>query len=448
MLPAMTRPVSEIGTPPGIYSSIVKANNLPFRDFSYGKRNYLAATAFEGVCKEAFEALKTQEPKPLFDALLLDEAQDFGPYFFRLAYQSVRDPRRFVWAYDELQSLNETSIPGLAKLFGVDGSGEALVKFHNLEDHPQQDVILPICYRNTQWALTIAHALGFGVYRPDGLIQMFDEPALWYDIGYHLLSGSLVPGQKATLARRPDATPEFFQRLIDADDAVQCNVFDNDAEQTTWVAEQIKLNLERDELEPGDILVIFANPLSASSDAGPLIAKLRKLNIEAHIAGVTTGPNEFFKKDSVVISGIYRAKGNEAPMVYVLGGEYCHEGFGLIRRRNILFTAITRSRGWVRLCGVGDPMKGLQEEWKQVVKNNFQLTFTVPTAEELEKMRKINRDRTDDEVQRIEKSGKSLEEFLELIEREELALEDLSPANSEEIGEIAKIAWRQKLKGS
>lgn len=421
---------------PGIYSLIVKANDLPYRDFLYGKRNYLTAGAFEGVCKEALEALKTQERKPLFDALLLDEAQDFGPNFFRLAYQSVKEPRRFVWAYDELQSLKETSVPGLAELFGVDGSGDALVKLHNLEDNPQQDVILPICYRNTQWALTIAHALGFGVYRPDGLIQMFDEPALWDDIGYHLLSGNLVPGQKATLARRPDATPEFFQRLIDADDAVQCKVFDNDAEQTTWVAEQIQLNLDRDELEPGDILVIFANPVSATSDAGPLIAKLRMLNIKAHIAGVTTGPNEFFKKDSVVISGIYRAKGNEAPMVYILGGEYCHEGFGLIRRRNILFTAITRSRGWVRLCGVGDPMKGLKEEWKMVVKNKFQLTFTVPTAEELENMRKINRDRTDDEVQRIEKSRKSLEEILEMIEHEELALEDLSPTTRKKLAKL------------
>ncbi len=123
-------------------------------------------------------------------------------------------------------------------------------------------------------------------------------------------------------------------------------------------------------------------------------------------------------------------------MVYVLGGEYCHEGIGLIRRRNILFTAITRSRGWVRLCGVGEPMNGLQAEWNQVVKNKFQLTFTVPTPEELEKMRKIHRDRTDDEVQKIEKSRKSLEEILELIEREELALEDLSPTTRRKLAKL------------
>jgi superfamily I DNA and RNA helicase len=421
---------------PGIYSLIVKENNLPFHDFSYGKRNYLAAGAFEGVCKEALESLKTQQPVSLFDALLLDEAQDFGAHFFRLAYSSVRDPRRFIWAYDELQSLKETSVPGLAKLFGEDAEGEPLVKFRSEDGHPQQDVILPICYRNTEWALSMAHALGFGVYRLDGLIQMFDEPSLWGDIGYRLLNGSLSPGATATLARRSDATPEFFQRLLTAADAVQCHTFDNDGDQTTWVADQIKTNLDQDELEPGDILVIFANPLSATSDAGPLIAKLRKHNIDAHIAGVTTGPNDFFKKDSVVISGIYRAKGNEAPMVYVLGGEYCHEGIGLIRRRNILFTAITRSRGWVRLCGVGDAMKGLQAEWNQVVKNRFQLTFTVPTPDELEKMRKIHRDRTEDEVQKIEKSRRSLEEILELIEREELALEDLSPATRRKLAKL------------
>jgi superfamily I DNA and RNA helicase len=218
---------------------IVQANGIPCRDFSYGKSRYLAAGALEGVCREALLELQDRQPKQVFDALLLDEAQDFGPNLFKLAYSSVKEPKRFVWAYDELQSLKETSVPGLAELFGKDATGEALVKLRNIDSQPQQDVILPVCYRNTPWALTLAHALGFGVYRTDGLIQMFDEPSLWSDIGYELVNGSLDPGSKATLARRKDAAPEFFSKMLDHKDAVHCQGFENDAAQVAWVAEQI-----------------------------------------------------------------------------------------------------------------------------------------------------------------------------------------------------------------
>jgi superfamily I DNA and RNA helicase len=409
----------------GLYALITQANNLPCQDFNYGKSRYLAAGAFEGVCGEALAGLKGQQPQQIFDALLLDEAQDFGPNFFRLAYTSVKDPRRLVLAYDELQSLKETSILRVEEMFGTDAKGEPLVKLRNLDSQPQQDLILPVCYRNTPWALSVAHALGFGVYRPEGLIQMFDEPSLWSDIGYEVVKGTLDPGSRVTLARRKDASPHFFSTLLDPADAVQCYAFEKEADQAGWVAEQIQTNLEKDELEPSDILVIFSNPVSVTSDAGPLIAQLRNRGIEAHIAGVTRGVDEFFVPNSVVVSGIYRAKGNEAPMVYVLGGEYCHGGWGLIRRRNILFTAVTRSKAWVRVCGVGKEMVQLCEEAANVQKNGYQLTFQVPTADELNTLRRIHRDRTEDEIQRVETSRKTLEEIIEMIEREEMTLEDL-----------------------
>src|SRR5207245_793722 len=134
---------------------IVESNGLTFRAFSYGKDKYGRDGAFEGVCAEAFTELEGREPKQLFDALLIDEAQDFGQNFFRLSYSSVKKPKRLVWAYDELQSLKETSVPALAELFGQDAAGEPLVKLRNIDAQPQQDVILPVCYRNTPWALTL-----------------------------------------------------------------------------------------------------------------------------------------------------------------------------------------------------------------------------------------------------------------------------------------------------
>lgn len=423
---------------PGLYSTICQENDLPIHDFSYAKSRYLGAGAFEGVCGEALESLPKEKPTATFDALLIDEAQDFGPHFFKLAYSSVKSPHRFVWAYDELQSLREASLSRVEDLFGKDALGEPVVKLHNIESQPQQDIILPICYRNTPWALSAAHAIGFGIYRDQGLIQMFDEPALWSDIGYEVVAGRPEPGSQVTLARRKDSTPQFFAKLLDPADAVQFQSFQSEEEQAIWTADQIKSNLEEDELEPNDILVIFANPVSVPSDAGPLIAQLKDRGIAAHIAGVTRGVDEFFVPNSVVVSGIYRAKGNECPMVYVMGAEYCHGGWGLIRRRNILFTAITRSKTWVRVSGIGKNMDALCKEWTKVQSHRFQLAFTVPSAQELTALRRIHRDRTEDEIQRVESSRQSLEEIIQLIEREEMTLEDLPAKLRKRLSKLLK----------
>src|SRR6185437_5401298 len=151
-----------------------------------------------------------------------------------------------------------------------------------------------------EFALTlIAHALGFGIYREGGLIQMFDEPQLWDDVGYEVAAGQLAPTETVTLRRRQTATPRFFAELLDPKDAARAKVFANAQEQAKWVAVQIAKNIDEDELEPSDIVVIFADPVSVSSDAGPLVAELRKRKINSHIAGVTRSVDEFVVNDSV-----------------------------------------------------------------------------------------------------------------------------------------------------
>jgi superfamily I DNA and RNA helicase len=346
-----------------------------------------------------------------------------------MIYKSVKEPKRLVWAYDDLQSLRETGIPSLADLFGADAQGKPLVQLSNDDGRPQQDIILPVCYRNTPWALSMAHAAGFGVYRREGMIQCFDNPEFWSEIGYGVESGSLAEAEQVTLARREDATPSFFSKLLSPNDAVQFRGFDDDKAEASWVADQIAINVTDDELDPSDIVVIFANPVSVDRDSGPLRSMLRKKGIEAHVAGVTRSADEFFVPDSVTISGIYRAKGNEAAMVYVVGGQYCFGSWGsLIRNRNILFTAITRSRAWVRVTGVGQEFHKLAAEMQTVLDRDFRLTFRVPTEEERKKLKQIHRDRTAGELRKIAKSKKSLEEVVALLESQELTLEDIPEA--------------------
>lgn len=418
---------------PGMYSEIAMHNGLSYHDFNSAKLAFGYDGAFGGACIELLAALKGRaHPRQLFDAVLIDEAQDLPQAFFELCFRATREPKRVVYAYDELQNIGTGTytVPGPQVLFGSDAEGRPNVpNFHNLAGEARREIMLPVCYRNTPWALTTAHAVGFGIYKPGGLIQYFDDPQLWSDVGYDIVDGELELGQHVVLSRRPDSYPEYFNTLLDRNDAIYSKVFESTLEQARWVTEQIAQNLEEEELDLRDILIILTNPLTAREEAATVIEALSAHNIPAHLAGVTTSVDRLFQDDSVAISGIYRAKGNEAPMVYILNSEYGigSGGAEAIRRRNILFTAITRSRAWVRVLGVGDMMRNLEAEIDSIRNRQFNLNFTVPTAQQLERMRKIQRDISRRASATIEKAGKSIEELVRLIETGNIDLETLPP---------------------
>jgi superfamily I DNA and RNA helicase len=51
------------------------------------------------------------------------------------------------------------------------------------------------------------------------------------------------------------------------------------------VANQIKENIENQELEPSDILIIYPVPYTMAKQAAYLTYELRNLNIDCHIVG-------------------------------------------------------------------------------------------------------------------------------------------------------------------
>ena len=104
---------------------------------------------------------------------------------------------------------------------------------------------------------------------------------------------------------------------------------------------------------------------------------------ESHLAGVDTTPDVFHQPTaaSVTFTGIHRAKGNEAAMVYIINAENCQSAVSdLARIRNRLFTAITRSKAWVRVLGVGRRMKELTREYEALKARQFKLSFRYPSA--------------------------------------------------------------------
>ena len=417
----------------GIYYEICKRHNIEYRDFGDAKRfanSY--ELAFDAVCQEALVKIKTFEQ--YYDAILVDEAQDFSQYFLRLCYEILKEPKRLVYAYDELQSLNGKVMRSPESIFGKDNYSDSRVQLKNLPGEPKQDIILEKCYRNSRPVLASAHALGFGIYREGGLVQMFEHSGLWKDIGYEV-EGTLEDGKLARLARNNNTSPNFLEAHSPIDDLILFKSFNNDQEQVEWLVNQIEINLQEDELKYDDIMVIHTNPLTTREAVGKARALLFERGINSNLAGLTTSPDDFFNEQSIVFTGINRAKGNEAAMIYVINAQSCFSGYELATKRNILFTAITRSKAWLRVIGYGERMKELVAEYEKIKHEDFALKFVYPTEEERREMNLVNRDMSPKERERINKKQKDLRDLLESLEKGEIYKEDLPPEMLERLKE-------------
>lgn len=415
----------------GIYHMFCEQNNLISYTYTEAKAKFGSIDPFGGICEDALSS--SVNPHQYYDAILVDEAQDFSPSFLKLCYEFLKDPKRLVYAYDELQNLRSQSLPSPEEIFGKNIDGTPKVQLTCSQEEAPQDIILKKCYRNSRPALVTAHALGFGIYRrtaddKPSLIQMFEKSSLWCDIGYKIKSGDLEDGHHVILERTNDSSPKFLEEHSPIDDLIIFKSFSSKEEQDEWVAKEIKKNIQQDELRLDDIVVINPNPLTTRSNVASIRALLFEEKIASHTAGVDTDPDIFFleNNESIAFTGIYRAKGNEAAMVYIVNSESCYDSStGIAKVRNQLFTAITRSKAWIRVLGVGDAMDKLIEEYNRVKNHNFTLEFIYPTAEERRHMNIVNRDVSSTEKEEIAKSNKMLMSILEKLKNGEIYIQDL-----------------------
>lgn len=410
----------------GIYYEFCRDHGVEYLDFGMAKDRFGSDKAFESACEIALQTAKQFVPK--YDAVLIDEAQDFAPNFLLLCYEYLKDPKRLVYAYDELQNLGNRSLPPVEEIFGKNADGTARVVIHAPEaGKPKQDIILDICYRNSRPVLSTAHALGFGIYREKGLAQIFENKNLWFDIGYQENNGEIEDGENVTLSRTAKSSPEFLEMHSPPEDLIQFEVFTSAEAQTAWLVQEISRNLSTDELLPDDIVVINPDPLKTKDAVGSARQALMKLGINSNLSGVSTIADVFSVPGTVTFTGVFRAKGNEAAMVYVINAQDCFDSISprnVARIRNRLFTAITRSKAWVRVLGVGEAMAGLKVEFEKAKAENFALHFRYPTEAERMLMTTVNRDMSKAEQDRSSKRRNNFADIIDSLESGESYLED------------------------
>lgn len=109
------------------------------------------------------------------------------------------------------------------------------------------------------------------------------------------------------------------------------------------------------------------------------------------------------------------------------------------KKRNQLFTAITRSKAWVRVLGVGEHMNKLAKEYEQTKAHNFTLDFIYPDKTQREKMNIINRDMSIAEKNRVKRSKSDLLNLIKELESGEIFVEDLGEDELGKLRELLKI---------
>lgn len=361
-----------ITTGEGFYSYICKEHGLIPKTLRQGD---LAAN-----CKELLESISLH---PVFDCVLIDEAQDFPLEFFLLVERVTTVPKKIVIAYDELQTTNDIHIPEFEQLFGTTNG------IPNIILEPKYDYILRKSYRNNLEVLLTAFSFGFGFYH--NITQIIQDNTTWEALGFECDS-KLIPGNEIIIHRPAENSPNSIIEYFPKVKPVTSSVFQSQDEQTTDIANHIHSLILDQCVRPTDILVIDIKK-NKNKVLNDLQFKLQSLGIDSHIPGVVTDARDFFVDNHVTLSTPRNAKGNEVPIVFVVGCEdiYSKVSMSLERQaRNFMFISITRSKGWVFLSAVGRVKGVFSDELKKIQKYLPDMKFTYPPDDKIKELAKID----------------------------------------------------------
>lgn len=351
----------------GVYYEACRDNQV--HPLSFNDASRMAGDAFDNVCKHLLQATRGKLNKK-YDYVLLDEAQDFPDSFYQICREIVKDDC-IVWAYDDLQNIFDVKRQDAELIFkntyGAEGIDLAALQVA----HPEMknDIVLPKSYRNPREILVIAHALGFGFYGP-ALVQTLENNEHWNDVGYEVVTGNCIDGEEMLILRPEENSPLSISSKQSIEEIIKYYKASSMDEEIEWVCREIVQNIQEDKLRPDDIIVISFDDRNAKSYFTSISKKLAEHDIYTNNLSTNFYQKGFQDDNRITLSSVYRAKGNEAPVVYVIGCDTFGLGRLLRTTRNKIFTAFTRAKAWLRITGAGSNMDMLISEIEEA-KSHF-----------------------------------------------------------------------------
>jgi superfamily I DNA and RNA helicase len=402
---------------PGFYRELTLAHGIPPLPLAKLPKGLTPTQSYLCLLKLFLEALeKRNKPViPLYDAILVDEGQDLvaderfkyvgKQPFYWLAYQALRPAkqaaearalfeeaqrdtsgqRRLIWAYDEAQSLDSLTIPTYREVFGEAVSQQMLAGGVSYVGGISKNEVMPKCYRTPGPILTAAHSIGMGLLRPQGMISGLTTKEDWRNLGYEVSGDFRKFGEEIRL-KRPlgnslNPVPGHYGQ-----DVLSFKPFTTRAEEVAWVAEQVARDVEEGIDPSREVLIIaLGNHTEATQVQRSLALALEARGLDyfvpaapgvntLEVTSTTRKPNAFWHPGAVTVSRIHQAKGNEADIVYIVGFDAIARREADVTYRNQIFVALTRSRGFAHLSGVGRHL--MFEEMEQVLAAGQEFSFT------------------------------------------------------------------------
>ncbi|GAB0175342.1 MAG: DEAD/DEAH box helicase [Candidatus Altimarinota bacterium] len=352
--------------------------------------------------------------KQEYDMVLIDEAQDFPQEVFEtLFYITKGDPgkKKIIWAYDEFQTLKDIKIKQPEQLFGRDNDGNPNMPNNILDGQYlggiKKDFVLPNSYRNPRLTLMVAHGIGMGLYSEKDIIPMEDRES-WIARGYTVIEpaqkNNFSANDQVVVEREDTYSKNILERLLSEkgnhnDTLIQFHDADNLISELTYVSSEIKKLITEDGVPPEEIIVITLRTSTSKKDLEMLRSLLNQNGISAITPGYVESSNMFKEPGSVTLVTPFRAKGNEANIVFVINSQQVIANATYVARGSF-FVSVTRSRGWCYISGNGDFIDKLGLEINKIISDYPKFKFSFPNPESLQ--RRLNLINNSDKAEKVD----------------------------------------------
>ena len=430
---------------PGVYYNTANSAGIKPKTFMNVKHK---ANPLDAVFEDL---LATSKDKiiPEYDITLIDEAQDFSSSFFETIFHITKsvnkedNDKRIIWAYDEFQSLTDIKIREPEELFGKSNTGIPNIPNSKLEGYYkgkiEKDFVLPNSYRNPRISLMVAHGLALGLYSKYGKVPMEDSKD-WIARGYTVHSPEnriFVSGDNVRVERPESFSKNILERLLKESDSeekklVQFKKFDDINAELNAVVSKVEWLINNQKVEPEEIVIINLDTKSSKSQFQYIRQQLDIKEIKAITPGYVERSDAFKEPGFVTLTTAFRAKGNEANIVFVINTQKVIND-STFRMRNAIFVAITRSRGWNYIYGYGENIEDLEKEIIDI-KNDYPFfNFPFPSEDEIKRRLTILQSNKN-----VAKVDKEIDNLLKEDDYKALLLEKLSK-DPELLAEILKL---------
>lgn len=380
----------------GVYYDTCQREQILPLSFNDARYKSMGKGIFDFICTDLM-AKKKGKFEQYYDYILIDEAQDFRPSFYQLCRAIVKNDS-IVWGYDDLQNIYNVNIQDTLHTFKNDFGYEGIDLRRLQEEHPdmENDIVLSKSYRNPKEILVLAHAIGFGIYN-EILIQTLENNEHWQDLGYQVVEGNCKDGDEMSIVRPIANSPLAVSSRQKIEEIIKHYSAEDFEDECKWVACEIESAINNDKLRPDDIIVISLDDKNSKAYFEEIAFYLTEREILTYNLSSVAYQKGFYRSDCVTLTTLYKAKGNEAAMVFVVGCDVFEGAKNSKSMRNKIFTAFTRAKAWLRISGVKIADKSLVREIEEVKKNNFELRFTYKEAEIIKRdLADINKKRTEE----------------------------------------------------